>query len=538
MIRIGNLPLEPGENWERLRQKAARALGLRPGQLGELAVVRQSIDARRKDQVHYVYTVELALPHEERLVRAAPGRNVTLVTHTPYVFPAPARRPALPPVVVGMGPAGLFAALFLARAGIPCTVLERGRPVEERTRDVEHFWVTGQLSPASNVQFGEGGAGTFSDGKLTTGTHDPRISAVLDALVEFGAPEDVKWSHKPHIGTDILRDVVRSIRRELIALGCDVRFGHRLTGLGVQEGRVCSAIAENEQGGRVELPCGALILAPGHSARDTFAMLRDAGVPMEAKPFAIGVRIEHRQRDISLSQYGPAWEQLPPSDYKLACHLPSGRSAFTFCVCPGGQVVAAASGYGQVVTNGMSLRARDGANINGGFLVGVGPGDFPGTDPLAGVRFQEQWERAAWDLGTGGAPALFAPDRPVFHAPAQTVGDFLAGRPSAGPGAVRPTYRPGVTWTDLARCLPDYVTDTLRQALPLFERKVRGFADPGAVLTGVETRSSSPVRILRDETFQSPVRGLYPCGEGAGYAGGITSAAVDGIRVAEAVAAG
>ena len=437
-----------------------------------------------------------------------------------------------------MGPAGLFAALFLARAGIPCTVLERGRPVEERTRDVEHFWATGQLSPASNVQFGEGGAGTFSDGKLTTGTHDPRISAVLDALVEFGAPEDVKWSHKPHIGTDILRDVVRSIRRELIALGCDVRFGHRLTGLGVREGRVCSAISENEQGGRVELPCGALILAPGHSARDTFAMLRDAGVPMEAKPFAIGVRIEHRQRDISLSQYGPAWEQLPPSDYKLACHLPSGRSAFTFCVCPGGQVVAAASDYGQVVTNGMSCRARDGANINGGFLVGVTPADFPGDDVLSGVRFQETWERAAWDLGTGHAPPVFAPDHPVFHAPAQRAADFLARRPSEGPGAVLPTYRPGVTWTELDSCLPPYVADTLRGTLPLLDRKLHGFADPDAVLTGVETRSSSPVRILRDESLQSALRGLYPCGEGAGYAGGIVSAAVDGIRVAEAVAGG
>ena len=538
MIRIGNLPLEPGEDWARLRQKAARALGLRPGQLGELAVVRQSIDARRKDQVHYVYTVELSLPHEARLVQAAPGRNVALVTHTPYVFPAPARRPALPPVVVGMGPAGLFAALFLARAGIPCVVLERGRPVEERTQDVERFWATGRLDPASNVQFGEGGAGTFSDGKLTTGTHDPRISAVLDALVEFGAPEDVKWSHKPHIGTDVLRDVVRNLRRELIALGCDVRFGHRLTGLGVREGRVRSAMAENEQGGRAELPCGALILAPGHSARDTFAMLRDAGAPMEAKPFAIGVRIEHRQRDISLSQYGPAWEKLPPSDYKLACHLPSGRSAFTFCVCPGGQVVAAASGYGQVVTNGMSRRARDGENINGGFLVGVTPADFPGDDVLAGVHFQETWERAAWDLGAGNAPPVFAPHRPIFHAPAQRAEDFLARRPSEGPGAVLPTYRPGVTWTELDSCLPPYVADTLRGALPLLDRKLHGFADPDAVLTGVETRSSSPVRILRDEGCQSALRGLYPCGEGAGYAGGIVSAAVDGIRVAEAVAAG
>ena len=526
MIRIGNLPLEPGEDWERLRQKAARALGLRPGQLGELAVVRQSIDARRKDQVHYVYTVELSLPHEERLVRAAPGRNVTLVTHTPYVFPAPARRPALPPVVVGMGPAGLFAALFLARAGIPCTVLERGRPVEERTRDVEHFWVTGQLSRTSNVQFGEGGAGTFSDGKLTTGTHDPRLSAVVDTLVEHGAPEDVRYSHKPHVGTDVLREVVKSIRRELQALGCDIRFTHRLDGIRTEEGQVRGLTVAGPEG-PYELPCRSLILAPGHSARDTFAMLHTLGVPMERKAFAIGVRIEHAQAVLSEAQYGPAWRRLPPSDYKLSCHLPTGRSVFSFCVCPGGEVVAAASAPGQVVTNGMSLRARSGANINGGLLVGVGPEDFPGADPLSGVRFQETWERAAWELGAAGG---------LCRAPAQRVGDLLARRPSAGPGAIRPTYRPGVAWTALDPCLPPYVLESLREALPLLDRKVRGFACPDAVLTGVETRSSSPVRILRDQSGMSALGGLYPCGEGAGYAGGIMSAAADGIRIAEQVA--
>ncbi len=524
MIRIGNLPLPIGGDMDLLRRRAAQALGVRPGALGELEIVRQSIDARKKDGVHYVYTVETAMPNEGAVVGNAPGRNITLTERAPYVFPEVGRKSTLTPVVVGMGPAGLFAALFLARSGLPCTILERGQDIDRRTLDVGDFWATGALDEGSNVQFGEGGAGAFSDGKLTTGTHDPRISAVLDALVEAGAPADVKYSHRPHIGTDILREVVRNIRRELIALGCAVRFGHKLTGLAVSGGALAGVEVESPQG-RCLLSTDALILAPGHSARDTFSMLQAAGVPMEPKKFAVGLRIEHRQRDISLQQYGPAWDKLPPSDYKLACHLPSGRSAFTFCVCPGGQVVAAASEAGGVATNGMSHRARDGENINGGLLVGVGPEDFPGPGPLAGVRFQEAWERAAFQLGGGG-----------FKAPAQRVEDFLRNRPSQGAGAIQPTYRPGVAWTDLRPCLPDYVTGALAQALPLLDRKLHGFAAPDAVLTGVETRSSSPVRLLRDEGCQSALRGLYPCGEGAGYAGGIVSAAVDGIRVAEAVA--
>ena len=528
MIRISNLSLPVDGDLEQLRKRAARALGLRPGQLGELEIVRQSIDARNRSEVHYVYTVEMSMPQEERLVENAPGRNVSRTERQAYAFPAAGRRSALPPVVVGMGPAGLFAALFLARNGFPCVVLERGQDVDQRTRDVDRFWTAGALDEGSNVQFGEGGAGTFSDGKLTTGTHDPRIAAVLDTLVEAGAPADVKYSHKPHVGTDVLRQVVKHIRQELIALGCDVRFGHRLEGLTIQGDALTGLRVAGPQGGYL-LKADTLVLAPGHSARDTFAMLHQAGVPMEQKPFAVGVRIEHLQRQISARQYGPAWKQLPPSDYKLACHLPTGRSAFTFCVCPGGQVVASSSAPGQVVTNGMSLRARDGKNINGGFLVGVGPEDFCsfGSDPLAGVRFQEQWERAAFQLGGGN-----------FLAPAQLVGDFLNKRPSQGPGSILPTYRPGVTWTELDRCLPQAVADTLRDALPLMDRKLRGFAASEGVLTGVETRSSSPVRILRDESLQSALRGLYPCGEGAGYAGGIVSAAVDGIRVAEAVARG
>ena len=496
MIRIQNIPLPIGGGEEQLRKRAARLLGLNPGQLRSLTLARQSIDARKKSDVHYVCTVHVEVDNEARIMARCRDKNVSLHAERPYAFPPVRRTSPLPPVVVGMGPSGLFAALFLARNGVIPIVLERGRPVEERTADVERFWATGVLDTTSNVQFGEGGAGTFSDGKLTTGTHDPRISTVFRALVEAGAPADI----------------------------LDVRFGHRLAGLDVRDGAL-RAVAVDGPGGRYDLPCDALVLSPGHSARDTFQMLLDAGVPMAPKPFAIGVRIEHAQAALSEAQFGPAWERLPAADYKLACHLPTGRSAFTFCVCPGGQVVAAASEEGRLVTNGMSCRARDGANINGGFLVGVSPADFGSEHPLAGVEFQRRWEAAAYTLGGGG-----------FRAPAQTVADFLARRPSTALGRITPTYRPGVTPAELDRCLPGYVADTLRGALPLFDRKLRGFAAPEAVLTGVESRSSSPVRILRGEDFQSPIRGLYPCGEGAGYAGGITSAAVDGIRVAEAIA--
>ena len=528
MLLIQNLklPIEAGP--DDLRRAAVKALGVSSADVLELSLRRQSIDARKKSDVHLVCAAAVTLYNkkEDAILRRAP-RGVSRLKDVPYLPPVSGRSLPHPPVVVGMGPAGLFAALTLARAGQPPILLERGRPVEDRAKDVERFWSGSPLSPFSNVQFGEGGAGAFSDGKLNTGVSDPRIAHVFDLFVSHGAPADIKWSHRPHIGTDVLRGVVRSIRQELLSLGADIRFEHQLTGLERTGGRL-AAVTADSPAGPYRLPCEALILAPGHSARDTFQMLYESDLPMERKGFAVGVRIEHSQQAVSRAQYGRFWDRLPAADYKLACHLPSGRSAFTFCVCPGGQVVAAASAPGQVVTNGMSLRARDGVNINGGFLVGVSPDDFGGDDPLAGVRFQEKWERAAFEKGGGD-----------FRAPAQLAGDFLEDRPSGGSRSVIPTYRPGVAWTALDGVLPDYVLATLKEALPIFDRRLSGFAHPDAVLTGVETRSSSPVRVLRDGTFQSPaLRGLYPCGEGAGYAGGITSAAVDGIRAAEAVLSG
>ncbi|MGM9606713.1 MAG: NAD(P)/FAD-dependent oxidoreductase [Oscillospiraceae bacterium] len=524
MIRIQNLTLPPEGSQTQLKQKAAKLLGVSPDSFTAFSLVRQSIDARKKSEVKLVCTVDISHPAEQALKLP---KNAVRFTPEPYVFPLVRRRSMKRPVVVGMGPAGLFCALLLARSGVPCLILERGQRVERRTRDVETFWSGGALDSESNVQFGEGGAGTFSDGKLTTGIHDPRVSAVLDILAAAGAPEDIRWQHKPHIGTDILRRVVTNIRQELLSLGCEIRFGHRLTGLTVRGGVLAGFTAIGPEGVYDEA-CDTLVLAPGHSARDTFEMLRDTGIPLAPKPFAIGVRIEHPQAMISQAQYGSAWKALPPADYKLACHLPDGRSAFTFCVCPGGQVVAAASEPGRLVTNGMSCRARDGENINGGFLVGVSPADYgctdPSRDPLLGVAFQREWEERAFRLGGGN-----------YHAPAQTVAAFLGGPEPASP--VCPTYRPGVRTAPLDGCLPAFVTGTLRAALPIFGHKLKGFDHPSALLTGVETRSSSPVRILRGENFQSiGLPGLYPCGEGAGYAGGITSAAVDGIRVAEAVA--
>ena len=523
MLQIERVTLSLAEGEDRLREKAAAILGLPAGEIQALTILRRAVDAR--EEVRLVYTLRVKVKNEERVLRRCGSRQVSRAERERYRLPPPVEPPETAPVVVGAGPGGLFCALALARCGARPILLERGRPVEKRVEDVERFWTTGELKPQSNVQFGEGGAGAFSDGKLNTGTRDPRHRFILGELVAHGAPESILWDARPHVGTDYLHRVLASLRRELLDLGCDIRFGHQVTGLALEEGYLSALEVRGPEGGYI-LPARAAVLALGNSARDTFEMLHAAGVPMEPKPLAVGVRIEHLQKDMDAVQYRAqaGHPRLGAASYKLSCHLDSGRGVFSFCVCPGGTVVAAASEANRVVTNGMSRYAREGENINGGLLVSVTPEDFPGGGPLAGIAFQRELEERAYAAGGGG-----------YIAPAQRVADFLARRPSTGPGKVKPTYRPGVRWCDLWQVLPPFVCEALAQALPLLERKVRGFAQDDAVLTAVESRSSCPLRILRDEGGESPIRGLWPCGEGAGYAGGIMSAAADGLKTAERI---
>jgi uncharacterized FAD-dependent dehydrogenase len=532
MLRLTELKLPLGHDGDALRAALLKRLAIGPGDLIDFTVFRRGVDARKPAAIVFIYTLDVELKNEAAAMkRLARDRNVTPAPDMDYRFVTRAEKPpARRPVVIGAGPCGLFAALILAQMGMNPIVLERGKVVRERTKDTFGFWRKRILNPESNAQFGEGGAGTFSDGKLYSQVKDPRYLGrkVLTEFVKAGAPPEILYVSKPHIGTFRLVTMVEHMRATIEALGGEFRFQTRVDRIVIGktktgDRRVEALILSDG----TTLEADHVVLAVGHSARDTFQMLHDQGVYIEAKPFSIGFRIEHPQSLIDRARFGPnaGNKLLGAADYKIVHHASNGRSVYSFCMCPGGTVVATASEPGRVVTNGMSQYSRNERNANAGIVVAITPDDYPGH-PLAGIEFQRHWEEQAYKAGGE-----------TYAAPGQRVEDFLAARASTELGTVIPSYKPSVTPTDLSSCLPDYAIEAIREALPAFDRQIKNFALPDAVLTGVETRTSSPISIRRDDTFQSlNTRGLYPAGEGAGYAGGILSAAIDGIKVAEAVA--
>ncbi|MBT3468124.1 MAG: NAD(P)/FAD-dependent oxidoreductase [Opitutae bacterium] len=531
MLRITEVKLSLDHAEEDLHAAIIKRLGIVSEDLLKYTIFRRAIDARKRSKIHLIYTLDVELRDEsnvfEKRKKRNPNSNLSKSPDISYHFVAHAPKELnRRPVVIGTGPCGLFAGLLLAQMGFNPIIVERGKIVRERTQDTWGLWRKSILNPESNVQFGEGGAGTFSDGKLYSQIKDPRFIArkVLTEFVKAGAPKEILYLAKPHIGTFRLVGIVEKMRATIESLGGEFRFQNQVTDLLIKDGQVRGV----ELAGGEMLDTDHAVLAVGHSARDTFKMLHQRGVFIEAKPFSIGFRIEHPQSLIDRVRWGDfaGNKLMGAADYKLVHHCKNGRSVYSFCMCPGGTVVAATSEEGHVVTNGMSQYSRNERNANAGIVVGITPeADYPG-DALAGIDFQRHWEVMAFEAGGQN-----------YNAPAQRVGDFLAGRPSTALGKVVPSYKPGVTMTDLSKCAPDYAIEAIREAIPAFDRKINGFAMDDALLTGVETRTSSPIRIKRNTAYESiNTKGLYPAGEGAGYAGGILSAAVDGIEVAEAVA--
>lgn len=512
MIKITNIKIKADLSDDELFEKIYKKYKINKNDVTEKRIIKKSIDARNKADIFYNYSVELECKNENKI------KNVQIVKKEEPFKIIVNRKSSKRPVIIGAGPAGLFSALTLAQNGIKPIIIEQGKTVDERKKDVEEFQKTGKLNTLSNVQFGEGGAGTFSDGKLTSGIHNPLCKNVLKEFYNFGAPEQILYINKPHIGTDNLINIIRNMRNEIIKLGGEFLFNEKVTDFEFENSKVTAVIC----GKRIETD--TVILAIGHSARSTFEKLYEKGVKMEKKNFSIGVRIKHKQSMINKSQYGEITKlKLPPAEYKMAYHG-ENRSCYTFCMCPGGTVIASSSEPETIVTNGMSVYARNGENANSAVLVNVTPNDFKGESPLEGMYFQKDLEQKAFKLGGSN-----------YNAPIQRFEDFENNVKSTHIGEIKPTYKPGVTLSNLNEILPDFISKTLIEGIKYFDKSIKGFAHPDAILTGVETRSSSPVQITRNENKQSNIKGLYPCGEGAGYAGGIMSAAVDGIKCAIAV---
>ncbi len=514
MILINNLKFPLDTDFENLKTVVEKQLNIKTK---NVSLYKKSVDARRKSQVHFCCSVLIEVSNEEQFLKK--NKNAQIFNKKEYVWQSCNLLPENRPVVVGFGPCGIFCALTLAKAGLKPIVIERGADVDVRTKDVNEFLNGGRLKENSNVQFGEGGAGTFSDGKLNTGIKDPRCKAVLDTFVRFGADKKILTDAKPHIGTDVLCGVVKNIRNEIIRLGGEVLFNTKLENINFIDGKITSVIANGK-----EIVCDNVVLATGHSARDVFSLLKEQNIEMQRKPFSVGVRIEHLQEDINKALYGEFYKHpsLNAADYKLAVHLENGRGVYTFCMCPGGEVINSTSEQKSLTVNGMSNSKRDGLNANSALLVGIEPNDFCGDDVLAGIEFQRRIESKAYEALGGKVPVT-------------TVGQFCFDK-EFKITTVKPTVKPQYAFTDFKEIFPDFVINSLREGIVEFGKKIKGFDSESAVLTAPETRSSSPVRILRDESYQSvSLKGLYPAGEGAGYAGGIMSAAVDGMRVAEQI---